>query len=43
MRTTDTWQILVKAISATGTDDHIDWLIDLICSLVPHDLITVTC
>ena len=33
---------LVKAISGTGTDDHVDRLIDLIGEVVPQDLVTVT-
>src|SRR3982751_5011372 len=36
------WAPLNAAIAATGTDEHIDCLIDLIGALVPHDLITVT-
>lgn len=32
---------LADAISSTGTDDHVDRLIDLIGEFVPHDLITV--
>jgi DNA-binding CsgD family transcriptional regulator len=36
------WDPLAKAIAATGTDDHVDRLIDLIGADVPHDLVTVT-
>ena len=36
------WSPLTGAIAATGTDEHVDCLIDLIGALVPHDLITVT-
>lgn len=36
------WQGLAEAIAATGTEDHVDRLIDVIGSLVAHDLITVT-
>jgi DNA-binding CsgD family transcriptional regulator len=33
---------LVKAISGTGSEDHVDRLIDLIGEVVPQDLVTVT-
>jgi DNA-binding CsgD family transcriptional regulator len=36
------WEPLAKAIAATGTDDHVDRLIDLIGADIPHDLVTVT-
>ena len=36
------WKPLAGAITATGTDEHVDCLIDLIGALVRHDLITVT-
>lgn len=36
------WNALAKAIGATGTDQHIDRLIDLIGADIPHDLVTVT-
>ncbi|MDX3924490.1 MAG: helix-turn-helix transcriptional regulator [Shinella sp.] len=36
------WRALADAITAAGTDDHVDRLIDMIGSLVAHDLITVT-
>ena len=42
MRGADTWQDLAGAIAATGSAEHVDRLIDLICGLVPHDLVTVT-
>ena len=32
---------LVAAINGVGSDSHVDRLIDLIASLVPHDLVTV--
>jgi DNA-binding CsgD family transcriptional regulator len=38
----DFWKILAGAIVATGTDNHVDRLIDMIGAVVPHDLITVT-
>jgi DNA-binding CsgD family transcriptional regulator len=38
----DFWVILADAISATATEDHVDRLIDMIGSVVPQDLITVT-
>ena len=36
------WEPLARAIAATGTDRHIDSLIDAIGVDVPHDLVTVT-
>ena len=33
---------LARAIAAIGTDQHVEWLIDLIRELVPQDLVTVT-
>jgi DNA-binding CsgD family transcriptional regulator len=36
------WAPLAKAIAASGTQDHVDCLIDLIGADVPHDLVTVT-
>jgi DNA-binding CsgD family transcriptional regulator len=33
---------LVRAISGTGSEDHVDRLIDLIGEVVPQDLVTVT-
>lgn len=36
------WKPLTAAIAATGTDRHVDSLIDLIGTLAAHDLITVT-
>ncbi len=42
MRMGTIWEPLARAIAATGTDDHIDRLIDLIGADVPHDLVTVT-
>lgn len=36
------WKILAQAISATGTDRHVDRLIDMIGAVVPQNLITVT-
>jgi DNA-binding CsgD family transcriptional regulator len=41
-RMADFWQALAEAIAATGSEDHVDCLIDVIGSLVAHDLITVT-
>jgi DNA-binding CsgD family transcriptional regulator len=38
----DFWQSLAEAIAATGTENHVDRLIDVIGALVAHDLITVT-
>ena len=42
MRTGGIWQPLARAIAATGTEEHVDRLIDLIGAEVPHDLVTVT-
>jgi DNA-binding CsgD family transcriptional regulator len=42
MQKSDFWQSLANAIEATGTEQHIDRLIDTIGALVPHDLVTVT-
>ena len=42
MRAGQIWEQLAKAIAATGTDEHVDRLIDLIGADVPHDLVTVT-
>jgi len=42
MRMGDAWRPLADAISATGTDEHVDRLIDVVASAVPHDLVTVT-
>lgn len=42
MRMGTVWEPLARAIAATGTDDHVDRLIDLIGADVPHDLVTVT-
>lgn len=36
------WQPLAAAITATGTDQHVDRLIDAVGSSVAHDLVTVT-
>ena len=36
------WGPLANAIAATGTDGHVDALIDLIGADVPHDFVTVT-
>lgn len=36
------WQPLARAIASTGTDEHVDRLIDLIGADIPHDLVTVT-
>lgn len=36
------WKTLAQAISATGTDRHVDRLIDMIGAVVPQNLITVT-
>lgn len=36
------WEPLARAIAATGTDRHVDCLIDLIGADVAHDLVTVT-
>ena len=37
-----TWEAMASAVSATGTDEHVDRLIDLISAEVPHDFVTVT-
>src|SRR5262249_6435814 len=42
MRAGKIWEPLARAIAATGTDGHVDCLIDLIGIDVPHDLVTVT-
>ncbi|CAK7261539.1 Response regulator receiver protein (plasmid) [Shinella sp. WSC3-e] len=42
MRGENAWQTFAAAISATGTDDHVDRLIDMIGTIVSPDLITVT-
>lgn len=42
MRKASIWEPLAQAIIATGTEDHIDRLIDLIGADVRHDLVTVT-
>lgn len=42
MRMSKIWDPLASAIAASGTQDHVDRLIDLIGADVPHDLITVT-
>ncbi|MHA6645908.1 helix-turn-helix transcriptional regulator [Mesorhizobium sp. A623] len=42
MRMGKVWEPLAKAIAASGTQDHVDCLIDLIGADVPHDLVTVT-
>lgn len=42
MRTGKIWQPLANAIAATGTDGHVDRLIDLIGADIAHDLVTVT-
>lgn len=36
------WKTLADAIMATATEDHVDKLIDMIGSVAPQDLITVT-
>lgn len=36
------WAPLARAIAATGTDRHVDCLIDLIGADIEHDLVTVT-
>jgi DNA-binding CsgD family transcriptional regulator len=41
-RMSDFWQSLAEAIAATGSEDHVDRLIDVIGGLVAHDLVTVT-
>lgn len=42
MRKGTIWEPLAKAIAASGTDGHVDCLIDLIGADIPHDLVTVT-
>ena len=42
MRTGKIWAPLARAIAATGTDQHVDCLIDLIGADIAHDLVTVT-
>lgn len=42
MRASRIWEVLARAIAATGTEEHIDRLIDLIGADVAHDLVTVT-
>lgn len=42
MRMSTIWGPLAKAIAATGTDRHVDCLIDLIGADIDHDLVTVT-
>lgn len=42
MRGENAWQTFAAAISATGTDDHVDRLIDMIGTIVSPDLVTVT-
>lgn len=37
-----TWEAMASAVAATGTDEHVDRLIDLISAEVPHDFVTVT-
>lgn len=41
MANTDSWQALADAVVATGTEEHVDRLIDAISAVVPYDLITV--
>jgi DNA-binding CsgD family transcriptional regulator len=36
------WAPLARAIAATGSDEHVDRLIDLIGADIQHDLVTVT-
>lgn len=36
------WEAMARAVAATGSDRHIDCMIDLIGADVPHDLVTVT-
>jgi DNA-binding CsgD family transcriptional regulator len=36
------WEPLARAVAATGTERHVDCLIDLIGADIPHDLVTVT-
>lgn len=42
IRNAEFWQPLASAIDATGSDRHIDRLIDAVSALVAYDLITVT-
>jgi DNA-binding CsgD family transcriptional regulator len=42
MRRDTIWEPLARANAATGTDDHVDRLIDLIGADIAHDLVTVT-
>jgi DNA-binding CsgD family transcriptional regulator len=42
MRTGKMWDLLARAVAATGTEEHVDRLIDLIGEDIPHDLVTVT-
>lgn len=42
METQTVWEPLATAIAATGTERHVDCLIDLIGADIPHDLVTVT-
>jgi len=42
MRAGKIWAPLARAIAATGTDQHVDCLIDLIGADIAHDLVTVT-
>lgn len=36
------WNALARAVAATGTDEHVERLIDLIGADIGHDLVTVT-
>ena len=42
MPATDFWESLAEAISASATKNHVDKLIDMISTVAPQDLITVT-
>ena len=42
MRMGTIWALLARAIAATGSDEHVDRLIDLIGADIHHDLVTVT-
>lgn len=42
MRMGGIWEPLARAIAATGTETHVDRLIDLIGADIAHDLVTVT-
>jgi len=42
MKNGKVWAPLARAIAATGTDGHVDCLIDLIGADIAHDLVTVT-